>query len=185
VRFAARQQAQQAIQAMNGVALPGMDHAITVRFADTTEDKIRKKSGITTKSMGMMTMQQAAMFSRYNPYMPMMYADPSQMMATQMMSAVPEGTDATTLSSSSSGTGYCLFVYNLPPSTDENFLYRLFGPYGAVLSVKVIRNLGTGECKGYGFVNYLRLEEAQSAVVNLNGFQINNKRLQVSFKRQS
>lgn len=33
---------------------------------------------------------------------------------------------------------YCLFVYNLPPETYDNSLWQLFGPFGAVQSVKVI-----------------------------------------------
>ena len=35
------------------------------------------------------------------------------------------------------GFGICIFVYNLAPSTDENVLWQLFGPFGAVTSVKV------------------------------------------------
>ena len=37
-----------------------------------------------------------------------------------------------------SGTsGWCLFVYNLAPETEENVLWQLFGPFGAVQNVKV------------------------------------------------
>lgn len=36
-----------------------------------------------------------------------------------------------------SGAGWCLFVYNLAPETEENVLWQLFGPFGAVQSVKV------------------------------------------------
>jgi hypothetical protein len=42
---------------------------------------------------------------------------------------------------------YCLFVYNLPPSSDDNYLYRLFSPYGALFNVKLVRDLATGTCK--------------------------------------
>ena len=31
----------------------------------------------------------------------------------------------------------CLFVYNLPSETDENYLFQLFSPYGTVVNVKV------------------------------------------------
>jgi len=37
------------------------------------------------------------------------------------------------------GTGWCLFVYNLAAETEENVLWQLFGPFGAVQSVKVRR----------------------------------------------
>jgi ELAV like protein 2/3/4 len=35
------------------------------------------------------------------------------------------------------GTGWCLFVYNLAPETEESTLWQLFGPFGAVQNVKV------------------------------------------------
>ena len=37
------------------------------------------------------------------------------------------------------GTGWCLFVYNLAPETEESTLWQLFGPFGAVQNVKVSR----------------------------------------------
>jgi len=78
---------------------------------------------------------------------------------------------------------YCLFVYNLPTTADEGLLYKLFSPYGAIVNVKIIRELSSGMCKGFGFVNYLKLEEAQAAIMALNGYPIvANKPLQVSFK---
>ncbi len=33
-----------------------------------------------------------------------------------------------------------LFIYHLPPSADDALLYRLFGPYGPILSVKVVKD---------------------------------------------
>jgi len=77
----------------------------------------------------------------------------------------------------------CLFVYNLPQETDESYMYQLFGPYGAVANVKVMRDLTTNLCKGYGFVNMTKIEEAQMAITALNGAQIGTKNLQVSFKQ--
>ena len=37
----------------------------------------------------------------------------------------------------SATSGWCLFVYNLAPETEENVLWQLFGPFGAVQNVKV------------------------------------------------
>jgi hypothetical protein len=42
---------------------------------------------------------------------------------------------------------YCLFVYNLPPDADEGLLYRLFGPFGAISDVKIMRETTTNRCK--------------------------------------
>ena len=45
------------------------------------------------------------------------------------------------------GSGWCIFVYNLAPETEENILWQLFGPFGALQNVKVIRDLQTNKCK--------------------------------------
>jgi non-ribosomal peptide synthetase component E (peptide arylation enzyme) len=39
--------------------------------------------------------------------------------------------------------------------------------------------------QGYGFVNFMKMEDAQQAILALNGYQLlPNKALQVSFKTQ-
>ena len=80
---------------------------------------------------------------------------------------------------------FCLFVYNLPPETDDNLLYRIFGPYGAIVSVKVVKEPTTGQCRGYSFVNFSKYEEAYAAIAALNGTKLKNKYLQVSFKKSN
>ncbi|CAH8466867.1 unnamed protein product [Dicrocoelium dendriticum] len=64
---------------------------------------------------------------------------------------------------------WCLFVCNLPPETDDATLWRLFGPFGAVRSVKVMREPGTNRCRGYGFVTMTNYAEAALAIHQLNG----------------
>ena len=87
------------------------------------------------------------------------------------------------LTTPSSGQGtFCIYIYNLPESTEDSLLYQLFSPFGAISSVKVIRDLKTGMCKRYGFVNMVNYEEAYQAVVSLNGTSLDGKILQVSFK---
>lgn len=79
-------------------------------------------------------------------------------------------------------SGWCIFVYNLAPETEENVLWQLFGPFGAVQSVKVIRDLQSNKCKGFGFVTMTNYEEAVLAIQSLNGYTLGNRVLQVSFK---
>ncbi|XP_074640698.1 ELAV-like protein 3 [Tubulanus polymorphus] len=79
------------------------------------------------------------------------------------------------------GCGWCIFVYNLAPETEDNVLWQLFGPFGAVQNVKVIRDQ-SNKCKGYGFVTMTNYEEAYAAIQSLNGFTLGNRILQVSFK---
>jgi len=81
------------------------------------------------------------------------------------------------------GEGPTLFVYNIPQYSDDNLLYQLFCPFGAISSVKIIRDESTQLCKGYGFVAFATLENAQAAILALNGYKMNGKSLQVSFKK--
>ncbi|KAM6307859.1 uncharacterized protein O3Q21_012418 [Podargus strigoides] len=80
------------------------------------------------------------------------------------------------------GAGWCIFVYNLAPEADESVLWQLFGPFGAVTNVKVIRDFATNKCKGFGFVTMTNYEEAAMAIASLNGYRLGDRVLQVSFK---
>ncbi|XP_071449140.1 ELAV-like protein 1 [Hetaerina americana] len=80
------------------------------------------------------------------------------------------------------GSGWCIFVFNLPPETEDNVLWQLFGPFGAVHSVKVIRDAQTNKCKGFGFVNMINYDEAVVAIESLNGYPLGDRILQISFK---
>lgn len=81
-----------------------------------------------------------------------------------------------------SGAGWCIFVYNLSPEADESVLWQLFGPFGAVTNVKVIRDFTTNKCKGFGFVTMTNYDEAAMAIASLNGYRLGDRILQVSFK---
>lgn len=81
-----------------------------------------------------------------------------------------------------SGSEWCIFVYNLPPESDDCTLWQLFGPFGAVQRVKVMKNLQTNECKGFGFVTMRNYADAVLAIHLLNGCRIGNLVLGVSFK---
>lgn len=77
----------------------------------------------------------------------------------------------------------CLFVFNIPSSYNEMNLTELFKGYGSVVNAKVARANKTS--KGYGFINMKSVEEAQCALDALNGKDINGRKLQVSFKKNS
>ncbi|XP_033636342.1 ELAV-like protein 1-B isoform X2 [Asterias rubens] len=81
------------------------------------------------------------------------------------------------------GNGWCLFVYNLPAESEESLLWQLFGPFGAVNNVKVVRDFNTNKCKGFGFVTMPKYEDAHRAIEALNGYCLGARTLQVSFKK--
>lgn len=113
---------------------------------------------------------------------------PNTILPTTLTTAATAAAAAAAATSSSStttalnATGWCIFVYNLAPDTEDSVLWQLFGPFGAVQSVKVIRDFTTQKCKGFGFVTMTNYEEALIAIQNLNGFTLGNRVLQVSFK---
>ncbi|CAF1042155.1 unnamed protein product [Adineta steineri] len=104
--------------------------------------------------------------------------------ASYLPAAAAAAASATTLSPSTdiASVGWCIFVYNLAPETEESILWQLFGPFGAVQNVKIIRDFQTQKCKGFGFVTMTNYDEALMAINSLNGFTLGNRVLQVSFK---
>ena len=69
-----------------------------------------------------------------------------------------------------------------PLETEEALLWQMFGPFGAVTNVKVVRDFNSNKCKGYGFVTMTNYEEAFHAITSLNNYPLGNRVLQVSFK---
>ncbi|VDM34399.1 unnamed protein product [Hydatigera taeniaeformis] len=78
--------------------------------------------------------------------------------------------------------GWCIVVHNLGTDADDAVLWQLFGPFGAVHTVKTVVDPVTGKCKGYGFVTMGNYEEALKAIQALSGFILDNRILQVAFK---
>lgn len=74
-----------------------------------------------------------------------------------------------------------LFIRGLPASTTETSFEALFTPYGKVHSIKLVKDLFTGKCKGVGFVE-MEGHEARMAVSELNGRSIENNPLTVKFE---
>eukprot|EP00741_Cyanophora_paradoxa_P006122 tig00000944_g5937.t1 len=80
-------------------------------------------------------------------------------------------------------SNYVVYIYGLPYDCDEQLLFSLFAPYGEVTSVRVMRDFrNNNACKGFGFVHMPKYESAVAAIAALDGQQLAQKRLQVSFK---
>jgi RNA recognition motif-containing protein len=76
--------------------------------------------------------------------------------------------------------GKKLYVGNLSYETADADLARLFEPYGAVQSAHVIMDRGTGQSKGFGFVEMGSDAEAQAAIAGLSGQQVEGRTLTVN-----
>ncbi|KFB42277.1 AGAP009952-PA-like protein [Anopheles sinensis] len=172
IRFDQRMEAEKAIKELNGTVPKGSTEPITVKFANNPS------STKTVPPLAAYLGPQAARrfpgpihhptgrFSaipnyRYSPLA-------GDLLANSM---IPTNAIA-------NGSGWCIFVYNLAPETEENVLWQLFGPFGAVQSVKVIKDLQTNKCKGFGFVTMTNYDEAVVAIQSLNGYTLGNRVLQ-------
>jgi cold-inducible RNA-binding protein len=79
--------------------------------------------------------------------------------------------------------GKKLYVGNLPYSVADSDLQQLFGAHGTVQSAQVIMDRDTGRSKGFGFVEMSTDQEAQAAIAELNGKQIDGRALTVNEAR--
>ena len=73
-----------------------------------------------------------------------------------------------------------LYVGNLSFNTAEAELEQLFAPLGAVESVKLIRDHGTGRSRGFGFVEMSNDNEGRAACEALNEREFEGRRLTVN-----
>ena len=74
-----------------------------------------------------------------------------------------------------------LFVGNLPASTSEKELKDLFSGYGTVRSFRLVTDVFSGQCKGFGFIE-MEGHEARAAIAGLNGKDFNGKPMKVNFE---
>ncbi|XP_042054600.1 organelle RRM domain-containing protein 2, mitochondrial-like [Salvia splendens] len=61
-----------------------------------------------------------------------------------------------------------LFVSGLSRTTTDDMLYKAFAPFGNLREAKVIIDRGSGKSRGFGFVTYDSVEEAEKARSGLN-----------------
>lgn len=73
-----------------------------------------------------------------------------------------------------------LFVGSLPPTTTEDSVRVLFSQFGTVRSLKLVKDLFSGRCKGFGFLE-MEGHEARAAIAGLNGKSFEGNQLKVKF----
>jgi RNA recognition motif-containing protein len=76
-----------------------------------------------------------------------------------------------------------IFVGNLAKEADELELENLFKKYGEVRSVKIIRDMFSSESKGFAFVEMKDKTAAQTAINELNTYDLKGKKLVVNEAR--
>ncbi|XP_054646606.1 ELAV-like protein 1 isoform X2 [Dunckerocampus dactyliophorus] len=166
IRFDKRAEAEDAVKHLNGQSPPGTSEPITVKFAANPNQA-----------------RNSQLMSQIYHGQSRRFGGPVHHQA-QRVRFSPMSVDHMGGGGGASGgsSGWCIFIYNLGQEVDEAILWQLFGPFGAVVNVKVIRDFNTNKCKGFGFVTMTNYEEAALAIHNLNGYRLGDKVLQVSFK---
>ena len=77
-----------------------------------------------------------------------------------------------------------IYVGNLSYDTTEDSLRAAFSEYGQVDSVAVITDRATGRPRGFGFVQMADDAEAQKAIDELNGKELDGRALKVNQARE-
>jgi RNA recognition motif-containing protein len=73
-----------------------------------------------------------------------------------------------------------LYVGNLSFNTTNQDLNDLFGEIGTVESANVVEDRDTGRSRGFGFVEMSSKEEADNAIAQLNGKEVDGRELKVN-----
>ena len=73
-----------------------------------------------------------------------------------------------------------LYVGNLSFSTTVQDLEDAFGEIGTVESTNIIEDRDTGRSRGFGFVEMSSAEEAQNAIAELDGKELDGRNLKVN-----
>ncbi len=76
-----------------------------------------------------------------------------------------------------------IYVGNLPFSTSDDDLNQIFSPYGTVSSARIIKDKFTDRSRGFGFVEMENDDEADKAIAEVNGKDIEGRSLKVSEAR--
>ncbi len=73
-----------------------------------------------------------------------------------------------------------LYVGGLPYDVADDRLREIFSAHGAVESARVITDRMTGRSRGFGFVEMSSDTEAQDAISNLDGANVDGRKLTVN-----
>src|SRR6204780_1817332 len=76
-----------------------------------------------------------------------------------------------------------IFVGNLSFTATEDAVRAMFEAYGPVDRVSIVTDRDTGQPKGFGFVEMTNDAEAEKAISELNGTELNGRALTINEAR--
>lgn len=75
-----------------------------------------------------------------------------------------------------------IYAGNLPADLTEEEFMDLFAEYGRVRSMELARDLFSGRCRGFGFIE-MEGHEARAAISGLNGRNLRGNSLRIREER--
>jgi RNA recognition motif-containing protein len=75
-----------------------------------------------------------------------------------------------------------IYAGNLPADLTEQEFTDLFAEHGRVRSMELARDLFSGRCRGFGFIE-MEGHEARAAISALNGYNLRGNSLRVNEER--
>ncbi len=76
-----------------------------------------------------------------------------------------------------------IFIGNLSKGTTVEELEKTFSTYGTVDSCRIIKDIQSGESKGFGFVEMTDKPSANNAIKELNNLDLNGRKITVNEAR--
>ncbi len=77
-----------------------------------------------------------------------------------------------------------LYVGNLSFQISEDELGKVFSDFGEVVSANIIRDFNSGRSKGFGFVEMKNSADAENAIKELNGREVEGRAIIVNVARE-
>lgn len=74
---------------------------------------------------------------------------------------------------------YKMYVGNISFRCTEDDLYELFGEYGPVGDVSLVKDQETGRPRGFGFVTMRNLADGEKCLSELDGVELGGRELSV------
>ena len=74
-----------------------------------------------------------------------------------------------------------LFIGSLPPTATEESINSLFSEFGVVRSIEVVKDMFSGKCKGFAFLE-MEGHEARAAIEGLNGKSFEGNIMKVKYE---
>ena len=76
-----------------------------------------------------------------------------------------------------------IYIGNLPKTTNEETVRKLFEEYGEVTEIKLLKDQYSDELRGFGFVTMTSKAEAQKAIQEVNDTEFEGRTLIVNEAR--